>query len=138
MHSVISLLLHVHPLSISPFPACYHQVSDFFEGVDILKNIGMKAQDNVRFVGLCCVAYASWLRVVAFVVSGADVCVATGAAIQASYIVSADSDKVQVCLSCVLCLSVLVMCACLSDLCVCVRALARRSFYARACVCPCA
>ena len=125
MHSVISLMLHVHPLSISPFPACSRQVSDFFEGVDILKNIGMKVQDNVRSKFKITSALRALLRdirliFVAFVVSGADVCVATGAAIQASYIVSADSDKVQVCLSCVLCLSVLVMCACLSDLCVCV------------------
>ena len=36
------------------------------------------------------------------IIAGADVCIATGAAIQASYIVSADSDKVQVSLRCVL------------------------------------
>ena len=36
------------------------------------------------------------------IITGADVCIATGAAIQASYIVSADSDKVQVILRFVL------------------------------------
>ena len=43
-----------------PFPlAANDQVSDFFEGVDILKNIGTKIRNNVRCTVRCCVAYIS-------------------------------------------------------------------------------
>ena len=95
----------VCPSHFRPIPlAANHQVSDFFEGVDILKNIGVKTRTKVRFSMCCSVAHISHICVKT--ITGADVCVATGAAVQASYIVSADSDKVQVSLPCVLCGSV--------------------------------